>query len=162
MVCQNDKALWSEVEVVGEKPRERYGHTLTYTHPNLILFGGNTDRQTVNDSWCLNTSKPPFQWVKLQINGKIPAARVYHSAALCQHKAATGMIVIFGGRNASNVSLQDTWGKLVIIRAPQAPKRTVGLGRGTADSSKPGSEGKIPAHRIIFGHHDVHCGRQRR
>ena len=112
MVYQGDRAVWSEVEVVGEKPKERYGHTLTYTHPNLILFGGNTDKQTVNDSWCLNTSKMPFQWTKLQINGKVPAARVYHSAALCQHKAATGMIVIFGGRNINNVSLQDTWGKI--------------------------------------------------
>lgn len=116
MVYQGDKAAWSEVEVVGEKPRERYGHTLTYTHPNLILFGGNTDRQTVNDSWCLNTGKQPFQWIKLQINGKMPAARVYHSAALCQHKAATGMIVIFGGRNAANVSLQDTWGRTALIQ----------------------------------------------
>lgn len=128
MVYQGDKAAWSEVEVVGEKPRERYGHTLTYTHPNLILFGGNTDRQTVNDSWCLNTGKQPFQWIKLQINGKMPAARVYHSAALCQHKAATGMIVIFGGRNAANVSLQDTWGRTLLIQDSESTEMVSGTG----------------------------------
>lgn len=102
--------MWSEVEVVGESPRERYGHTLTFTKPYVILFGGNTATQTINDSWCLNTSRAPFTWAKLQIRSELPSPRVYHSAAHCQSGAATGMIVIFGGRNGMNQSLNDTWG----------------------------------------------------
>lgn len=112
MSYQVDKAVWTEVEVVGEIPKERYGHTLTFTNPFLILFGGNTEKQAVNDVWCLNTnSKMPFSWTKLNIRGELPSARVYHSAAYCGAGAATGMIVIFGGRNSNNQSLYDTWGK---------------------------------------------------
>ena len=111
MHYHNDKAIWSEVEVTGEAPKERYGHSLTFTNPFVILFGGNTMNTAMNDAWCLNTNtKSPFSWVKLQIRGDLPPPRVYHSAAYCQSGAATGMIVIFGGRSGNNKSLDDTWG----------------------------------------------------
>lgn len=111
MTYLNDRAMWTEVEVVGEQPKERYGHTLTFTSPYLILFGGNTEKQVANDVWCLNTnSKTSFTWTKLTIRSELPAARVYHSAAYCGMGAATGMIVIFGGRNANLQPLNDTWG----------------------------------------------------
>lgn len=113
MHYSNDKAIWSEVEVTGEAPKERYGHSLTFTNPFLILFGGNTMNTSMNDVWCLNTnSKAPFQWSKLTIKGDLPIPRVYHSAAYCQSGAATGMIVIFGGRSGQNRSLNDTWGNI--------------------------------------------------
>lgn len=43
--------MWSEVDVVGESPTKRYGHTLTFTSPYVVLFGGNTGNQNMNDSW---------------------------------------------------------------------------------------------------------------
>ena len=46
-----EKAMWSEVDVVGESPTKRYGHTMTFTSPYVVLFGGNTGNQNMNDSW---------------------------------------------------------------------------------------------------------------
>lgn len=61
MHYHNDKALWSEVEVTGETPKERYGHSLTFTNSFVILFGGNTISTAMNDAWCLDSkSRAPF------------------------------------------------------------------------------------------------------
>lgn len=65
----------------------------------------------MNDSWCLNIDKQPFFWSKLDCKGDIPAPRVYHSADVCQSGAASGMIVIFGGRRGDKTDQnQDSWG----------------------------------------------------
>jgi len=34
--------MWTIVPVIGTTPGRRYGHTLTYTKPFLVTFGGNT------------------------------------------------------------------------------------------------------------------------
>ena len=64
----------------------------------------------MNDIWCLNVERSPFQWVKIDTASENPAARVYHSAALCSSGSATGMMVIFGGRKGDGTALNDTWG----------------------------------------------------
>ena len=84
--------------VIGQTPGRRYGHTIVFTKPYLLVYGGNTGQQSVNDVWCLNVDKAPFSWVSLNISGDQPSARVYHSAALCSMGSATGMMIIFGGR----------------------------------------------------------------
>lgn len=38
----DDVGSWTVVPVVGTTPGRRYGHTLTFTKPFLIVFGGNT------------------------------------------------------------------------------------------------------------------------
>jgi hypothetical protein len=38
----------------------RYGHSMTYNRPHLVLFGGNTGSEAVNDVWILNVEKNPF------------------------------------------------------------------------------------------------------
>lgn len=98
------------VPVVGSTPGRRYGHTIVYVKPFLLVFGGNTGNEAVNDTWCLNVDKAPFSWLKLETPGEVPCVRVYHSAALCAHGHATGMMVIFGGRTSDQSSLKDTWG----------------------------------------------------
>ena len=128
MTYYNDKAVWSDVEVTGEPPAERYGHSLTFSNPFVILFGGNTVNQTLNDSWCLNTQKAPFVWAKLNIKGELPLPRVYRSAAHCQQGAATGMIVIFGGRHGQSKSLNDTWGSLRLKQACESIETADGTG----------------------------------
>jgi protein phosphatase len=45
---------WTIVPVVGPTPGRRYGHTLTYSRPYLVVFAGNTGQEPVNDFWCLN------------------------------------------------------------------------------------------------------------
>lgn len=98
------------VPVVGSTPGRRYGHSLIYVKPHLLVFGGNTGSEPVNDVWCLNVEKAPFSWTLLEIRGETPATRVYHSAALCQNGSAMGMMVIFGGRTGDQSALNDTWG----------------------------------------------------
>jgi len=108
-VVDND-AIWSEIKVNGDRPGPRYGHSLTFAKPNLILFGGSNGSDTMNDTWCLNIANNLFQWTKLDISGLIPTPRVYHSADLCQFGGANGMIIIFGGRNAQAQTLNEVWG----------------------------------------------------
>ena len=54
--------------------------------------------------------KAPLSWAEIKCESEIPAARVYHSAALCTAGTAAGMIVIFGGRSSDNNPLNDSWG----------------------------------------------------
>lgn len=103
-------AVWNELQVTGPKPSPRYGHTLTFSKPFVILFGGSTGNETLNETWCLDIHKTQFSWVKLNCTGNIPTPRVYHSADLCQYGGAAGMIIIFGGRDSSGKTLNDIWG----------------------------------------------------
>ena len=86
------------VPVIGQTPGRRYGHTICFNKPYLIVYGGNTGSEPVNDVWVLNVDKAPFSWLKLETAGDCPSTRVYHSAAMCTMGSATGMMVTFGGR----------------------------------------------------------------
>lgn len=55
-------AQWMIVPVVGKTPGRRYGHTIVFSKPYLLVFGGNTVTELVNDVWCLNVDKAPFSW----------------------------------------------------------------------------------------------------
>jgi len=104
-------AQWMIVPVVGKTPQRRYGHSIVFNKPFLLVFGGNTGTEPVNDVWCLNVDKAPFSWSQLEIAGsEQPCVRAYHSAALCNLGSATGMMVTFGGRTADQSALKDTWG----------------------------------------------------
>lgn len=106
-----DTGNWTVVPVVSKTPGRRYGHTITYTKPYLVVFGGNTGQEPVNDCWYLNVEKSPFSWSKIEITkGDTPTARVYHSSCLCNMGSANGMVVVFGGRSLDQVALNDTYG----------------------------------------------------
>jgi len=105
-----DHAQWMIVPVVGTTPGRRYGHTIAFTKPFLMVFGGNTGNEAVNDVWTLNVEKAPHFWTKLECEGEQPPTRVYHSSALCSSGTANGMIVIFGGRTQDQSALNDSWG----------------------------------------------------
>jgi len=104
------KPTWQIINTTGPNPGKRYGHTISYTKPYIIVFGGYSDAETLNDTWILNSTKSPFQWEKPSIKKPIPEARLYHSAALCNTGMANGMIVIFGGRGSDQLPRDDTWG----------------------------------------------------
>jgi protein phosphatase len=55
-------AQWMIVPVVGKTPGRRYGHTIVFSKPFLLVFAGNTGTEPVNDVWCLNVDKAPFSW----------------------------------------------------------------------------------------------------
>jgi protein phosphatase len=89
---------------------------MTYNKPYAVLFGGNRFKmvdgrevqEVSSDTWILNISDRVYSW--LQFEGDSPSPRVYHSSAICQSGPASGMIVIFGGRDRMGQALNDTWG----------------------------------------------------
>lgn len=96
----------------GVKPGKRYGHSLVFYKPYLILFGGNLNNEACNDVWTFNSEIRPLKWTKLQLdtNEKCPPPRVYHSAGICSFGAANGMMIVFGGRQRDGKELNDMWG----------------------------------------------------
>jgi hypothetical protein len=98
------------IPVIGKTPGRRYGHTMVYNKPFILVFGGNSGNEAVNDVWGLNVDKAPFSWVKIEPMSSSPPVRVYHSAALCSIGSATGMMIVFGGRTSDSTALKDTWG----------------------------------------------------
>ncbi len=103
-------AEWIIVPVRGQTPGRRYGHSLVFLKPYLILFAGNYGNEAVNDVWIFNSESQPLQWSKLEIQGELPPTRVYHTAAVCNFGFANGMMVIFGGRKKDGNVLNDMWG----------------------------------------------------
>jgi protein phosphatase len=103
-------AEWIIVPVKGQTPGRRYGHTLVYLKPYLILFGGNYGNEPVNDVWIFNSEAQPLQWARLDIQGDLPPARVYHASAVCNYGFANGMMVTYGGRKKDGIVLNDMWG----------------------------------------------------
>ena len=95
---------WLEVPVNGPTPGKRYGHSMSYTKPLLVTFGGNNGQHALNDIWFLNVDISPFQWQKVTIKegSREPRARVYHAADVCTEGPAHGMMCIFGGRTDNN------------------------------------------------------------
>ncbi|CAK79408.1 unnamed protein product (macronuclear) [Paramecium tetraurelia] len=107
---RDDTGTWVTVPVIGTTPGRRYGHTMVLIKPHLIVFGGNTGQEPVNDVWSFNLEKSPYSWQKLECSSEQPNVRVYHSAALCTTGSANGMMVAFGGRTNDQGALNDTWG----------------------------------------------------
>merc|ERR1719163_1272934 len=98
------------VPVLGPTPGRRYGHTMIFNKP-LLIVGGNNGQQAECDIWVLDVERSPFQWNEVQVmHTRLPLPRVYHSAEVCREGPAAGMMVVFGGRTPDNRSLKDTWG----------------------------------------------------
>ncbi|MFM1912847.1 MAG: hypothetical protein RIR51_685 [Bacteroidota bacterium] len=99
-----------KVPIEGKTPGLRYGHTMVYIMPILILFGGSGDSEILNDIWIMSTDKTPFKWERVNINTPSPVGRVYHSANLFKVAGNSEMMIIFGGRDKANNSLCDVMG----------------------------------------------------
>lgn len=50
--------------------------------------------------------------MKLEVkkDSPIPTPRVYHAAGVCTKGNASGMMIVFGGRDQNDQALNDTWG----------------------------------------------------
>ena len=55
-----DLAHWMTIPVLGNTPGRRYGHSMVYIKPHLVIFGGNQGSGPENDLWTLNTEVTPF------------------------------------------------------------------------------------------------------
>lgn len=111
----DEDASWTALNTSGKGPGKRYGHTLCCIYPHVILFGGNTGNATSNDVYIvsLNSSgSNPFIWNKLELQKETPAPipRVYHAASVCSRGNASGMMILFGGRDQTDQALNDIWG----------------------------------------------------
>jgi protein phosphatase len=106
-----DEASWNIIPTIGKTPGKRYGHTLCYIKPYIVIFGGNTGTQPSNDVWIITLENSPFQWSKLELSDdSCPTPRLYHASGLCTKGTAQGMMIIFGGRDKDEGPLNDTWG----------------------------------------------------
>ena len=114
-IKNQEEANWMQVPIEGQTPGPRYGHSMVYIYPNLILFGGssnagpNKKNIIMKDVWIFPTDKTPFNWIRLDTEGNsLVTARLYHTS--CVYQKITGeseSLVLFGGRDSQNVSLKD-------------------------------------------------------
>ena len=101
---------WIKVPVDGQKPSSRYGHSLVFFKPFIVVIGGNIGSEPTREVWMLSTEKSPFKWQKLEFGEPQPCARVYQSTCLWKSSARGDMILMYGGRNTKNAALNDLWG----------------------------------------------------
>ncbi|OEH78480.1 kelch repeat domain-containing protein serine threonine protein phosphatase protein [Cyclospora cayetanensis] len=85
---------------------------MAYCKPNIIVHGGNDGEHPLSDVWHMDVEASPFHWTEVQLGSEMkrPLPRVYHAAEVCREGPASGMLVIFGGRDSNSRSLADAWG----------------------------------------------------
>eukprot|EP01026_Neomeris_dumetosa_P048164 TRINITY_DN4158_c0_g2_i2.p1 TRINITY_DN4158_c0_g2~~TRINITY_DN4158_c0_g2_i2.p1 ORF type:complete len:916 (+),score=170.18 TRINITY_DN4158_c0_g2_i2:140-2749(+) len=103
-----NKPKWHRVFVQGPGPSARYAHTLALVANRfLVALGGNDGKQTLSDSWALDTSEKPYQWRKIPENGPHqPEPRMYATAAA----RSDGLLLLCGGRGVNGQPLGDAYG----------------------------------------------------
>ena len=114
-IKNQEEVNWMQVPIDGQTPGPRYGHSMVYIYPNLILFGGSSNsgqnhkNVILKDVWIFPTDKTPFNWIRLETEANsLLTARLYHTS--CVYQKASGeseALVLFGGRDSQNVSLKD-------------------------------------------------------
>ena len=111
-LSEKNEGIWNEINVVGNTPGSRYGHSLTFLNPYFVLFGGNSNPELSNDVWIINIKNNLCQWEKIifEESNIIPCERLYHTSDVCPKGNCEGMMIIFGGRNSNEEPLNDIWG----------------------------------------------------
>ena len=103
---------WVKVPVEGPRPSSRYGHTVTFSKPFILIIGGNIGNEPCGEVWSLSIDKSPFSWQKISFreNEPSPIPRVYLSSAVWKSPDQVDMIIVYGGRTSKNIALNDLWG----------------------------------------------------
>uniref|UniRef100_A0A0C9S7F5 Serine/threonine-protein phosphatase n=1 Tax=Wollemia nobilis TaxID=56998 RepID=A0A0C9S7F5_9CONI len=98
---------WHRVVVQGPGPGPRYGHVVAFVGQKYLLaIGGNDGKRTLVDVWALDTLAKPYRWQKLEPEGNGPPPCMYATACA----RSDGLLLLCGGRDASNVPLAGTYG----------------------------------------------------
>ena len=107
-----EKSSWRLIQTSGKTPGLRYGHSLAFMKPYFVLFGGGSlIAELSNDVWIIDINKEQPSWTKVEmINGSAPSPRLYHTCGFAEKGDAMGMMIVFGGRDSSENSLNDIWG----------------------------------------------------
>lgn len=100
----------------GSIPNPRMMHSAVYDSSNnrMIVFGGSTDSEPLNDVWVLtrangldeNGQAATPLWQPLTVDGDLPAARHGHTAVF---NPTTNRMTLFGGVDAEGGLLDDLW-----------------------------------------------------
>ncbi|MCQ2820036.1 MAG: metallophosphoesterase [archaeon] len=114
-IKNNVDITWMKVPIDGPTPGPRYGHSMVYILPYLILFGGSLGgtgssqkNETMNDIWIFGTDLTPFKWQRVNLTSNQPIGRLYHSACvLNKYNDKNDAMIVFGGRDGKNYSLKD-------------------------------------------------------
>ena len=114
-IKNQEEVIWMQVPIDGNTPGQRYGHSMVYIYPNLILFGGSSSSDSnhkniiMKDIWIFPTTKTPFNWIRVDTEGSsIVTARLYHTTCVYQKlNGENDSLVLFGGRDSQNTSLKD-------------------------------------------------------
>lgn len=88
---------WTKPSILGILPSRRRAHTTILHGNHLILFGGGNGVNALNDVHTLNVSKlDKLEWSELEVGGKKPIARGYHTMDLVGNKC-----LVFGGSDGA-------------------------------------------------------------
>jgi len=101
----DDPLRWSVLSPAGTRPTARFNHSAVYdaqTH-RMIVFGGVAQGSVTNETWTLSLDGSPA-WSQSTAPGITP--RRGHAAAL---DSLRNRMVVFGGRDAGSLLLNDVW-----------------------------------------------------
>jgi len=96
---------WSPIEMSGEPPTPRYGHSATYLgtqKDKIAIFGGQDTLQQFGELYLIDHNAAA--WTQPKCSGPAPAPRMKHTATAC---GASGKTLIFGGFNKQDRVLDD-------------------------------------------------------
>jgi len=104
---------WSNLNISGNKPTARFGHTVLYDSVSnrMMLFGGaiGFPDPCTNDYWVLqqaNAAGGSPSWVSVTPSETAPAARTNYGAA---YDAGTNSLILFGGFDCTSTYFNDVW-----------------------------------------------------
>ena len=128
---------WHRVVVRGPGPGQRYAHVISFVAQRfLVVHGGNDGSKALGDSWCLDTTNKPYEWVKMNPAGDVPPPRMYAAAA----PRADGLLLLWRqGRG------------LAPLGTPSGSPGT-GTALGVGGGARRGAHRALPARRVLRGH----------
>lgn len=60
---ETEPGKWLKVPIEGQKPGPKYGLTIVYFKPFIVIFGGNIQNVPCAEVWTMNVDNQPFRWV---------------------------------------------------------------------------------------------------
>ena len=84
---------WKKIDAKGETPEPRRNHSSCVVDRRLFVFGGKSNRRTMNDMFVIDMGVRQLHWQKIDSKGRPPRAR--YGAALCG--VGGGRLVLYGG-----------------------------------------------------------------
>ena len=124
---------WSQLSPAGTPPVGRRYHSAVYDPVNdrMVVFGGSTGTETLNDVWALSFAGTPT-WTPITPTGTPPPQLWAQSAAM---DLAANRLIIFGGNSfglgnevfALTLTGSPDWTELFPAGTPPAPRQSASM-----------------------------------